>query len=182
MKASGWPHRENEWSEWQDLNLRPLRPERSALPDCATLRHGQQGRNPVSAATYSRLRGAPQARKRSAHPIGHFSFAPCLVLCQTAFPAIDGASPSGKAADFDSAMRRFESSRPSQPVSRKPICAVRKPEPRFYGENRSCFGGGYAETRQCCVCGANFPDCLYSRFLRIRKVRRESQRTSPQTI
>jgi hypothetical protein len=21
------------WSEWQDLNLRPLRPERSALPD-----------------------------------------------------------------------------------------------------------------------------------------------------
>jgi hypothetical protein len=25
-----------------------------------------------------------------------------------------GASPSGKAADFDSAMRRFESSRPSQ--------------------------------------------------------------------
>ena len=23
---------ENTWSEWQDLNLRPLRPERSALP------------------------------------------------------------------------------------------------------------------------------------------------------
>ena len=23
---------ENNWSEWQDLNLRPLRPERSALP------------------------------------------------------------------------------------------------------------------------------------------------------
>jgi hypothetical protein len=22
----------NEWSEWQDSNLRPLRPERSALP------------------------------------------------------------------------------------------------------------------------------------------------------
>lgn len=22
-----------KWSEWQDLNLRPLRPERSALPD-----------------------------------------------------------------------------------------------------------------------------------------------------
>ncbi len=29
-------------------------------------------------------------------------------------PAGIGASPSGKAADFDSAMRRFESSRPSQ--------------------------------------------------------------------
>ena len=25
-------------SEWQDLNLRPPRPERGALPDCATLR------------------------------------------------------------------------------------------------------------------------------------------------
>jgi hypothetical protein len=29
------------------------------------------------------------------------------------FPAV-GASPSGKAVDFDSTMRRFESSRPSQ--------------------------------------------------------------------
>ena len=28
-----------KWSEWQDLNLRPPRPERGALPDCATLRH-----------------------------------------------------------------------------------------------------------------------------------------------
>ena len=26
------------WSEWCDLNTRPLRPERSALPGCATLR------------------------------------------------------------------------------------------------------------------------------------------------
>jgi hypothetical protein len=31
-------------------------------------------------------------------------------------PGAFGASPSGKAADFDSAMRRFESSRPSQIV------------------------------------------------------------------
>jgi hypothetical protein len=30
-------------------------------------------------------------------------------------PGVIGASPSGKAADFDSAMRRFDSSRPSQP-------------------------------------------------------------------
>src|SRR5258708_16568900 len=30
----------------------------------------------------------------------------------------DGASPSGKAVDFDSTIRRFESSRPSQPVRR----------------------------------------------------------------
>ncbi len=29
---------QKNWSEWQDLNLRPPRPERGALPDCATLR------------------------------------------------------------------------------------------------------------------------------------------------
>ena len=27
-----------KWSEWEDLNLRPPRPERGALPVCATLR------------------------------------------------------------------------------------------------------------------------------------------------
>src|ERR1700688_1548951 len=31
-------HAPDKWSEWQDLNLRPPRPERGALPDCATLR------------------------------------------------------------------------------------------------------------------------------------------------
>ncbi|CDX35109.1 hypothetical protein MPLA_1800156 [Mesorhizobium sp. ORS 3359] len=31
------------WSEWQDLNLRPPRPERGALPDCATLRDQTAG-------------------------------------------------------------------------------------------------------------------------------------------
>ena len=31
------------WSEWQDLNLRPPRPERGALPDCATLRLTRAG-------------------------------------------------------------------------------------------------------------------------------------------
>src|SRR3974377_552832 len=34
-KSAPW---EWSWSEWQDLNLRPPRPERGALPDCATLR------------------------------------------------------------------------------------------------------------------------------------------------
>jgi hypothetical protein len=34
-----------------------------------------------------------------------------------------GASPSGKAVDFDSTMRRFESSRPSQAVTQlKMVC------------------------------------------------------------
>src|SRR5437762_10426779 len=45
------------WSEWQDLNLRPPRPERGALPDCATLRCRWW-------SLYSpRLRG-PQARRQ----------------------------------------------------------------------------------------------------------------------
>ena len=29
---------QQKWSEWQDLNLRPLAPEASALPSCATSR------------------------------------------------------------------------------------------------------------------------------------------------
>ena len=29
-----------KWSGWRDLNARPLRPERSALPNWATSRHG----------------------------------------------------------------------------------------------------------------------------------------------
>lgn len=36
-----------------------------------------------------------------------------------------GASPSGKAADFDSAIRRFESSRPSQTGERRVVLNVR---------------------------------------------------------
>ena len=31
------------WSEWQDSNLRPPRPERGALPGCATLRDLRRG-------------------------------------------------------------------------------------------------------------------------------------------
>jgi hypothetical protein len=42
------------WSEWQDLNLRPPRPERGALPDCATLR--------LKAALITRVGERPQAR------------------------------------------------------------------------------------------------------------------------
>src|ERR1700745_1096127 len=37
--VANWPSISAKcWSEWQDLNLRPPRPERGALPDCATLR------------------------------------------------------------------------------------------------------------------------------------------------
>src|SRR5437660_3442374 len=45
------------WSEWQDLNLRPPRPERGALPDCATLR--------LKARLITRVGKWPQARSRS---------------------------------------------------------------------------------------------------------------------
>src|ERR1700676_1083052 len=38
---------------------------------------------------------------------------------------VNGASPSGKAVDFDSTMRRFESSRPSQAVTQLEIVGPR---------------------------------------------------------
>ena len=66
MPAFLWPKSlvflRKEWSEWQDLNLRPPRPERGALPDCATLRRrcSREGRS------YSGVAGAPQARKQAA--------------------------------------------------------------------------------------------------------------------
>src|SRR5262249_5133912 len=41
------------WSEWQDLTLLPPRPERGALPDCATLR--------LKAGLITRVRERPQA-------------------------------------------------------------------------------------------------------------------------
>src|SRR4029077_6689811 len=50
------------WSEWQDLNLRPPRPERGALPGCATLRRAARepsGRNLLN-VTYT---GAPSVRQ-----------------------------------------------------------------------------------------------------------------------
>ena len=43
------------WSEWQDLNLRPPRPERGALPDCATLRCRPRG--PASGLIAGTFRG-----------------------------------------------------------------------------------------------------------------------------
>src|SRR5215472_16259716 len=48
------------WSEWQDLNLRPPRPERGALPDCATLRQ--------KAGLITRVGKGPQARSQSKQP------------------------------------------------------------------------------------------------------------------
>jgi hypothetical protein len=41
-------------------------------------------------------------------------------LARCRLPVI-GASPSGKAVDFDSTIRRFESSRPSQPIAQLKI-------------------------------------------------------------
>src|SRR4029077_9157309 len=55
------------WSEWQGLKLRPPRPGRGALPDCALLRL-PQGRpyNPVpplpEGRPYNRVPPAPQAQ------------------------------------------------------------------------------------------------------------------------
>src|ERR1700738_5701588 len=59
------------WSEWQDLNLRPPRPERGALPDCATLRLTESGlythnycvfKQPIGSTRYPRSHGTAQPK------------------------------------------------------------------------------------------------------------------------
>jgi len=63
--AAAIGERQAAWSEWQDLNLRPPRPERGALPDCATLRLAEE---PV----YNRLGLSPQeshCRAGAWHPL-----------------------------------------------------------------------------------------------------------------
>src|SRR5258707_14895566 len=54
------------WSEWQDLNLRPPRPERGALPDCATLRCQAGG-------SYSGDPGGPQGASPGPASTGRFA-------------------------------------------------------------------------------------------------------------
>src|SRR3954466_3978477 len=87
------------WSEWQDLNLRPPRPERGALPDCATLRATSSG----EAVHIAGLPGSRKPRRRApchgrALPGGSSG----LVARSRAADYIPrsrvGASPSGKAA------------------------------------------------------------------------------------
>lgn len=144
----------SEWSEWQDLNLRPPRPERGALPDCATLRMRLLIPTPLwhRKALCPRRRILPTAvdnplfRLRPCGAAGPrtAAFGAVRVLCRDAGRAPKriarrsrlepveaagqcryrrrtpitafGASPSGKAADFDSAIRWFESSRPIQTI------------------------------------------------------------------
>src|SRR5262249_49845420 len=53
------------WSEWQDLNLRPPRPERGALPDCATLR--------LKGRLITRPRERPQAWEQNDRAAGDAS-------------------------------------------------------------------------------------------------------------
>src|SRR5580692_12380311 len=49
--------------------------------------------------------------------------------CPAAFPNSSiGASPSGKAVDFDSTIRRFESSRPSQAATQPKIVCIESVE------------------------------------------------------
>src|SRR5215213_4926061 len=52
------------WSEWQDLNLRPPRPERGALPGCATLR--LEGRSYSGALIPSQARAVFRYRAMAA--------------------------------------------------------------------------------------------------------------------
>src|SRR5579885_461667 len=81
----------------------------------ATIKSGQAGA--------ARKLGGPRLGLRAA--ASHTMVAPLRRPVRT-LGAI-GASPSGKAADFDSAIRRFESSRPSQVKAligiSKPFCS-----------------------------------------------------------
>src|SRR3954469_6653160 len=58
-----------KWSEWQDLNLRPPRPERGALPDCATLRLTNAGiytyAHALSSAREERIDTQPMSAARA---------------------------------------------------------------------------------------------------------------------
>jgi hypothetical protein len=85
----------------------------------ASLQHSLQYRERRYGADSTRIPGSSLLKwlnslYRPARPKGNPQGTPAPPLFQTAF----GASPSGKAGDFDSPMRRFESSRPSQPVRR----------------------------------------------------------------
>ncbi len=133
------------------MNLRPPRPERGALPDCATLRHvpvGRRsyrldacGRQASSRNFFSCIHMPPWGKCCNGREAGARSVAVPLrpPLVDNARPAPSarpgrrigvasgrrsnygpprlsavGASPSGKAAVFGTAIRRFESCRPSQ--------------------------------------------------------------------
>src|SRR5262245_66529061 len=68
------------WSEWQDLNLRPPRPERGALPDCATLRleAGLITPAPLNASLRKAMTAQPGTRVLKADPDAIEAAARCL--------------------------------------------------------------------------------------------------------
>src|SRR5690606_30669 len=53
----GGKYRNSNWSGMEDLNLRPLRPERSALPDCANARKSAENYQ----SGFSEARNIPNA-------------------------------------------------------------------------------------------------------------------------
>jgi hypothetical protein len=58
-------HRGKGWSEWQDLNLRPPRAERGALPGCATLRLMERPQPPRTRGLWYAVPGqSPQLLRR----------------------------------------------------------------------------------------------------------------------
>lgn len=120
--------------------------------------HCKDGVAPLSSARVS----APESRlaepsavsrqgRRPVHPGGPARFSPKRASRHRG----GGASPSGKAADFDSAMRRFESSRPSQAgglsVNFRPSAsASRRPVRRARGDATSA--NRWARMRRTHVC------------------------------
>jgi hypothetical protein len=104
------------WSEWQDLNLRPPRPERGALPGCATLRPyagsrfitmaPSSGNTPLAGDRRLRRLGpiarygrrSPEAERRLSNRMGRSQAVRQRVL----IPSFPGSNP-GAPAIFPSA-------------------------------------------------------------------------------
>ena len=103
-----------KWSEWRDSNSRPPAPEAGALPGCATLRHLKNVRRYT--ARKCRLQAMTNGRKihRCRRAVKSVCCRHPAQVMLPVFLDFAGASPSGKAAAFDAAIRRFEPCRPSQ--------------------------------------------------------------------
>ena len=124
-------------SEWQDLNLRPLRPERSALPSWATLRENKEFVYYKFQATEKGLEPLLTESESAVLPITPFRIVPfCVVFCCfLLFPVSNMVIISDskkKSSVFLKKMKKWKNCNNS-------ARAIRKTAPRAYCGWRHCF-------------------------------------------